>query len=227
MKGLAFWVASFWLCLMVLVSACSSEEMPTSRSEEEKGGPYSPSLRARIHPDLSEFSFTLKGEALDASSKIFRVRSIVIYRAQDASPVQIIEGLNTETPVSDTSFGLEILDMNFDKYGDLRIVEFSPAGPNVPYLNWLFDPATAQFVRTDELDAITSPVFDRKTGRIRSSWRDGANRYGTDVYLFMEGKPVLVRKELKEYLKPGVYQWIVSEWIEGKWKTVEQKVVQD
>lgn len=186
-----------------------------------------PALRARIHTELPEFSFTLRGEPLDASGGIFRIESIEIRRGATAEPVQVIDGLETETPVSDGSPGVEVLDMNFDGYGDLRAVEFAPAGPNVPYLNWLFDPVSARFVRATELDAIASPVFDREAARIRSSWRDGATRYGTDIYSIVEGKPVLVRKELKEYSGPGTYLWTVSERVGGDWKTVEQKVVRE
>ncbi|MDH3287825.1 MAG: hypothetical protein OEP48_08910 [Betaproteobacteria bacterium] len=227
MGNLGFRLAGSLLCLAAWGCADSSGEAPAGRAPSEHVGRVGPTLRASIHPNLPEFFFTLRGQPLDASGGIYRVERIEIRRGAAAEPVQVIEGLETETPISDNSPRLEVLDMNFDDYGDLRIVEFPPAGPNVPYLNWLFDPASARFVRAAELDAIASPVFDRKTGRIRSAWRDGATRYGTDIYSVIEGKPVLVRKELKEYSKPGAYRWTVMERIEGNWKTVEQKVVRE
>lgn len=227
MKRLVFRLAGSLLCLAAWGCGDSSEEAPAERAAGERVERLAPTLRASIHPGLPEFSFTLRGEPPDASGGIFRVESIEIRRGAAADPIQVIEGLDTETPLSENSPGIEVLDMNFDDYGDLRIVEFPPAGPNVPYLNWLFDPASARFVRAAELDAIGSPVFDRATRRIRSAWRDGATRYGTDVYSVVEGKPVLVRKELKEYSKPGVYRWTVLERIEGDWKTVERKVVRE
>ena len=117
--------------------------------------------------------------------------------------------------------------MNFDGYGDIRLIEFLPAGPNVPYLNWLFDPATGRFVSSPELDEITSPTFDAATRRIRSEWRDGAASYGTDIYEMIEGRPVPVRKERREYTDEGVYELTVSERRDGEWRDVEQRVVRE
>jgi hypothetical protein len=185
-----------------------------------------PTVRAKIHDDLPEFSFTLRGEA-EPDLEIFHAEKIEIRRGTEAQPVQVIEGLETETPVSSDFLGLEVLDMNFDGYGDLRIIQFRSAGPNTPYLNWLFDPATARFVSSAELDAITSPTFDPETGSIRSEWRDGAASYGTDLYAVLGGKPVLVRKERKEYSDSGVYRWTVSEWVDGEWKILEDKEVRE
>ena len=73
------------------------------------------------------------------------------------------------------------------------------------------------------LNAITSPQFDPATREIRSDWRDGATRYGTDIYVFRDGGPVLVRKELKEYTGPGLYTLHVSLFVNGVWKVVAQR----
>jgi hypothetical protein len=107
------------------------------------------------------------------------------------------------------------------------VVEFQPAGPNVPYLNWLVDPAAGRFVENRALNRITSPQFDPGTRKIRSNWRGGATRYGVDVYVFGEGGPVLVRKELKDYQRPGVYTLQVSRKVSGVWKTVGQREVRE
>ena len=156
-----------------------------------------------------------------------RVKRIEIRRGGETEPFQVIEGLDTATPLSTDTPGLAVLDMNFDGYGDIRLVEFQPAAPNVPYLNWLFDPASGRFVENPALNAITSPQFDPATREIRSDWRDGATRYGTNVYVFRDGAPVLVRKESKDYKGPGIYTLQVSRLVNGVWKRVEQREVRE
>jgi hypothetical protein len=91
----------------------------------------------------------------------------------------------------------------------------------------LFDPTSGRFVENRALNAITSPQFDPVSREIRSNWRDGATRYGTDVYVFSEGGPVLVRKESKEYKGPGIYTLQVSQLVNGVWKRVEQREVRE
>jgi hypothetical protein len=87
--------------------------------------------------------------------------------------------------------------------GDILLTEFQPAGSNVPYLNWLFDPAAGCSVENRALNRITSPQFDPVTCEIRSNWRDGATRCEVDVYVFGEGVPVLVRKDVKSINAQG------------------------
>ncbi len=184
-------------------------------------------LEASIHPDLPRFTFRLVGQPMEEGSETFAATRLEIRRAGEAEPVQVIDDLEVEAPMGKPSGGIEVVDMNFDGYGDLRVVEFLPAGPNVPYLNWLFDPTSERFVPSPELDEIASPTFDAANRRIRSEWRDGAVTYGTDVYEVVEGRPVLVVKERREYTEPGVYELTVSEMRDGEWRVVERQVVRE
>lgn len=160
------------------------------------------------------------------NSQTLQVKRIEIRRGGETEPFQIIEGLDAATPLQLVP-PLSMVDMNFDGYGDIRLIELQPAGPNVPYLNWLFDPASGRFVESRALNEITSPQFDAATREIRSEWRDGPTRYGTDIYVYKQGEPVLVRKESKEYRQPGVYTLRVSQLVDGAWKTVEQREVRE
>ena len=102
--------------------------------------------------------------------------------------------------------------MNFDGYGDIRLVEFQPAGPNVPYLNWLFDPTSGCFVENRALNAITSPQFDPATREIRSNWRDGATRYGTDVYVLVKAGRYSCAKSRKNTKVQGSTRYKCRNW---------------
>jgi hypothetical protein len=222
------------LACSLALSACPGKEATVSESAKsaatvtpEGQAASDPTLRFRIHPELPEFTFTLVGDRPAESSETLQVKRIEIRRGAATKPSQVIEGLDTATPSSTDMPGLAVLDMNFDGYGDIRLVEFQPAGPNVPYLNWLFDPRSERFVENQALNAITSPQFDPATREVRSNWRDSGTRYGTDVHVFRGSEPTLVRKEVKEYTDPGVFTLQVSRLVNGVWEVVEQREVRE
>jgi len=238
-----------WRCacaLAVLVSAgCQRIGAPPaaqdggrdSRSSASTGAtgttatpaaPASPLTRttvsARIHPSLEPFAFTLLAEGPAEPAGVLHVKAIEVRRGAETAPVQTIDGLDTETPVPAAAPVLEVLDMNFDGYQDIRLVELRPAGPNVPYLNWLFDAASGRFQASAALDALASPTFDAATREVRSEWRDGPTRYGTDSYTFRDGALVALSRQLKTYSAPGRYTAQVLRPADGGgWTVVEQR----
>jgi hypothetical protein len=178
--------------------------------------------RARIHPSLPEFAFRLVADV--PAGDTVTVTGIEIRRGTMAAPVQVIGGLDTETPAREDAPPLDVLDMNFDGYADIRLAESQPAGPNVPYLNWLFNPASGRFDENAALNALTSPQFDEATREVRSEWRDGPARYGADVYVFRgNGELTPVRKELKEFTAPGRYTFQVQTFVDGAWRVTGQR----
>jgi hypothetical protein len=183
-------------------------------------------VRHAIHPSLPEFTFTVVGTP-DAAGETLAVQRIEVRQTPDGPPLQRITGVEAEAPLRENRVPLEVLDMNFDGYADFRLTQFRPAGPNVPYLNWLFDPASQKFVRSPELDEIPSARYDAANRQIASEWRDGPSRYGTNVYAYVDGKPVLVRKEERAYKAPGVYTLTRSRLVDGAWKTVEVREVRE
>lgn len=218
----------------LLLCACRGRETAVSKSAPpvpgattESEAANEPLLRARVHPELPEFTFAVIGEKPTDGSATIRVRKIEIRRGAANEPIQTIDGLDTATPVTAGVAPLETVDMNFDGYQDIRLIEFQPAGPNTPYLNWLFDPATGRFVESRALNEIPAPEFDAAKRQIRASWRDGATRYGRDVYVYDQGKPVAVRKETKEYKSPGVYTLRVWELKDGDLNVTQHKEVRE
>jgi hypothetical protein len=227
------WVALAAATCCLLLGGCRGKEDSVSSSspsrqaaETKTKAANATTFRLRIHPTLPEYSFTLVSDRSSDNSQTLQVKRIEIRRGGETEPFQIIEGLDAATPLQ-LGPPLSMVDMNFDGYGDIRLIELQPAGPNVPYLNWLFDPASGRFVESRALNEITSPQFDAATREIRSEWRDGPTRYGTDIYVYKQGEPVLVRKESKEYRQPGVYTLRVSQLVDGAWKTVEQREVRE
>ncbi len=193
--------------------------------EKQPAGVYT--IRQQIHPDLPEFAFTLVSDKQAAAHETVGIERIEIREATAKDPLQVITDLDAQPPLVDGRPAAEILDMNFDGYGDLRLVQSRSAGPNTPYLNWLFDPVRRAFVESRELNEIPSARFDAGQQEVRSDWRDGANRYGTDVYVYRAGRPLLVRKEEKVYQAPGIYRLKKTELVDGAWKTLEEREVRE
>jgi hypothetical protein len=188
-------------------------------------------VRARIHADLPEMAFTLVAEPPADGGAALNVRAIQIRRDGAAGVAQRIEGLSTATPSSAESPGLEVLDLNFDGYADIRLIESQPAGPNVPYRHWLYEPATGQFVAAAALDALGAPQPDAARRELRVDWRDGATRSGSDFYVWQAGKPgsalVPVRKESRQFTSPGAFTLSVSVPEDDRWRVVSQKKMRE
>ena len=190
-------------------------------------GGFATSIKARIHPDLPEMNFTLRADAPpDASGTLF-VKAIEIRRGTDTEPAQRIAGLDTQTPWSALAPGLEAVDLNFDGYADIRLVESRPAGPNLPCLHWLYDPASGQFVASAALNDLGSPRPDAAARELVSDWRDSATRYGTDHHAFQGGQLVPLRREARDYKGPGMYTLTTSRWVDGRWQVVQSRPGRD
>ena len=83
--------------------------------------------------------------------------------------------------------------MNFDGYGDIRIAAFITAGPNVPYICWLWDKETKQFVHDADLSEIASFEIDQDNGWIYASNRVNAMTWRTEFYRWEDGKLTLFK----------------------------------
>jgi hypothetical protein len=184
---------------------------------------YAVTIKGRIHPDLPESRFTLLADGAPQETGVLHVRTIEIRRTDTADPAQRIDGLATDTPWSVSAPGFELLDMNFDGYADMRMIESRPAGPNLPYLNWLYDPTNSQFVASPVLNTIPAARFDAAAREVHSEWRDSASRYGRDTYAFRDGQLVPLRREEKNYRQAGVFTLRISRWADGAWRAVETR----
>lgn len=90
-------------------------------------------------------------------------------------------------------------DMNFDGFRDFRVQAETPAGPNIPYYCFLWEPKSGKFVHSKALDFVTSPEFDQKAKLVRSSNRDSAASYIEEAYKFENGKLTLMESTVTEY----------------------------
>lgn len=219
---------------LLSLAACDRAAPPPEQSRgpaakatsASPGGEILAEYRESIHPELPPFRFTLTGTKPGADQGPAHVRSMEIRRDSEPDPFQVIESVNAETPVERPA-AFEAVDMNFDGYRDIRLMGAPPAGPNTPYRNWTFNPATGSFEASPELDRILAAQFDPTSKTIRSEWRDGPARYASDTYRYIDGKPLLVRREERRYTEPGVYILTISERVAGGLQVVESRQVRE
>lgn len=88
--------------------------------------------------------------------------------------------------------GIVFADFNFDGYTDFSVVQFLPAGPNIPSSFVLYDPKQGGFALHERLGEITSPTFDPRTRTVSSIWRGSAAQYGRDLFRWETGNLVRV-----------------------------------
>lgn len=189
--------------------------------------PLAAAIEGRVTPDGQPMSFALfVAPGSDVSDGVMQVRSIEI-RTEDGSVVQLIDGLDTQTPWNEHFRGLELVDLDFDGFADLRLVESRAAGPDLPYRNWRYDAATRRFVASPELDAMPGLQVDAAARELRSSWRNGPADYGVDVWTYSLGRLVPVRRERRHYSRPGAYTLEVSHPQAGGWKVTERRQGRD
>jgi hypothetical protein len=173
-----------------------------------------------IHRDLPDARFELKG---GTDGPVAVVREIEFYWQDENTPVQVISTGGARTmDLRGRGFVLE--DMNFDGYTDLRVQAFVPAGPNIPYLYWLYDPKTGRFKGSRELEEIASPVFDPHERVIRSVNRNGAAVHVSRTYRWVDGVPRLLRvEETRVHPDEGVREVAVRELENGQWVTTQRR----
>jgi hypothetical protein len=119
-----------------------------------------------------------KPEETDDSGDAPYVSAIRIYRKG-----RLAQELATDSQGTGRVFIPSLVDANFDGFPDLAIALTLPAGPNIPYQTWLYDPATQRFVDAPEtLQGIPSPEFDKQFKTIVSQWRNGCCEHGVTTY---------------------------------------------
>lgn len=137
-------------------------------------------------PDGSTLKISLIGKRPNSITKVeLSINGLPAFQSIEVKAEPIIDSQN---------IGLLITDMNFDNLPDFAVMEFAPAGPNTPYLYFLFNPETGKFDASPSLSRITAPMFDAQSGAIISRWRDNATRSGQDRYVWRNGKPILIER---------------------------------
>ena len=176
------------------------------------------------------FSYMLKLDSMLMADKINYdcvVKSITIRKLKDNSLVQVItpdkNSPDCEFP-TDQIFIIE--DINFDGLNDIRLLQFLPAAPNLPYYYWVYDQKLQKFKRQKDLEDITSPDFDHEKKLIYSSWRGSCCDHGLSTYQYIHGKPTLIEENEVRVENDSVYSTI-KQLSAGKMRLIKRTVEKD
>jgi len=148
--------------------------------------------------NAKDLRFVLRVDTVESDySDICSVGEIKIYKPKGNALVQIIQPGDNEHGCGFSKNGIFVVeDMNFDGHDDFRLFEFLPAGPNIPYLYWLYDSKTSLFKSDTALAQITSPEFDKDRKLITSSWRNGCCEHGVDYYRYNKSELILYERRV-------------------------------
>ncbi len=178
-----------------------------------------------IQANLPEAQFKLFGHKADDRYFIQRVEISLDGKTQTIDSYGT-EKLEAEVmDLKDSGFVIE--DVNFDGYKDIRLMEGLMAGPDVPYIYWLFEPQQKSFVYSEAFSELTSPVIDAQKKQITVPWRDGAMGTGESIYTVEKDKPVLIREETRYYQDNGSYKLTVKELKNGEMQVVDEQTVKE
>ncbi len=176
---------------------------------------------ATIHDSQPQTQFTLYGTQQDERYSISKIE------IKQGNDIQVIDNYAGQKLATDTldlpATGFVIEDVNFDGYKDIRLMEFLPAGPDVPFIYWLYDTDQKNFVYSSVFSDIVSPVIDAEKQQISMPWREGAMGIGENTYTIENGQPLLIRQEIRHYLEDGGYKLLIKERRNGKMEIVKQQ----
>ena len=173
------------------------------------------------------FSFTLLVDSSLAGDSVNYscvVKSILITRLKDKKQIQtIVPEENYPSCGLPKKEVFIIEDVNFDGHNDIRLLQFLPAGPNLPYYFWSYNPSAQKFQRQKALEEITSPDFDPKKKLIYSFWRSSCCDHGSSTYRYINGRPTLIEEsEVKE--EDGKVITTIKKLVSGKMKLVKKTI---
>ena len=172
--------------------------------------------RATINPGASEISLTLVMRNADAGGGRTFDR-IELRRDGDKEPFQVLKGIGLRVPDGAEKGGLELVDVNFDGYFDLRARRAGPDDETL-YQNWVWSTEKNEFVDVPELDAIVSPQFNAEDQEIVSHWKRAADERGSDIYSYDGQMPLLIHREIDRLSVDGACTRIFYDRIDDELK---------
>ena len=177
-------------------------------------------LKDKIHPSFPEYTFKVYGQKKD---NLYSANKIEVYNeVENKEKLQELVFSDTSTP-DGNQLGIVIEDMNFDGYKDIRIQQFLPATGNVPYYYWLWDKETSKFIKNNDLEKITSPVFDSESKSIKSNVKENAGTYYDYEYKYVDSNPTLIKEtERIADLEKNVWHVTIKELIEKEMKVIKK-----
>ncbi|WP_407364581.1 nitrite reductase (plasmid) [Pseudomonas luteola] len=153
-------------------------------------------LQARFPYEIHLIADQLPSDDRDGCTAPPMVSGIRLYKDG-----RLFQTLSTESQGTCKLFTPELIDANFDGWPDLRIAQFLPAGPDIPYHTWLYDASAGRFVDASAgLQGLSSAEFDPVHQIVYSSWRSSCCEHGVSLYRWRDGDIKEVETESSHFL---------------------------
>ena len=158
------------------------------------------SVIMRINENMPELIFRIEGvhtlnpDRADETN----ITKLTIYN-ENGSIKQEFHDLDTATWTGNEPYGLVFDDFNFDGYLDISLWRFQGGTiMNFPSYYWLWNDETGEFIRNDELEAISAEAMigtDSDDELLTAFTRHGAWGHTIVYYRFIENSFVKVKEE--------------------------------
>ena len=154
------------------------------------------------------------------------------YEAIQNSLLQIIEDSTDYTlanmfDIKDPKFSIELIDINFDKYLDLKLYNYSSVnGQSHAYKYWLYDISSAKYIYNEEFSENLSGIevyLDTLSNLIITPF-NSSNEQGQDRYKVLNNKLILYETEgiFFDYDKNSYYRRLIRN-VNGQMKIIKEE----
>lgn len=161
---------------------------------------------SNIHKSLPEFTFKIFCNhssviITNTEYNIYGPIELEIYEDKKSEPFQIIHLSQYDFPGwgdFEKLYDVQLVDMNFDGYLDLRLLEqFTPTGI-ITYGGFLYYPDSKEFIYYPELSVLVRGLFNYKDKIIISYERAGVEWEFLNQYIMVKNKLILIKEEAAE-----------------------------
>jgi hypothetical protein len=162
---------------------------------------------AKINDKLPPFNFKIVGQLkkddrINPADVYFLPSYVEIY---DASKSKVIQKLNAKDKFDNDGSGwksvgcdnVQMVDINFDGYLDLRLFYNAGATGNVWYATYIYKPDLRKFVFSKRLFKLSDVSIDPKKKQLSSTYHGGVGASGTEYFKFVDNKLVSIKYERK------------------------------
>jgi hypothetical protein len=157
-------------------------------------------IMVAIHPSLPKYSIRL----IDRETRCYK---LIILDGNSRDTIQVIEdyhdGIDFPEEDSEDEKAVEFVDVNFDGYLDLKVLDNQGNTTNVSYKLWIFNPQRKVFEYDEQISELLgcNPSIDPSSKTFTTGGVLGCVGmcYSWNTYKFIDGKPVLIERESQDY----------------------------
>lgn len=176
----------------------------------------------QIHENLKPHTFRLHGNKVSNT-----IEKIEIFLEGQKIPFQEIHN-ESWWLLSQSEKYFEVIDMNFDGYKDIKLLDWHGGTGNGGYKVWLYEPSKKEFILHEEFRDLSNPICNDADQTISTHFNGGhAGRiYGDGLWMFKNGKIIRLELELQDYvMEKNHYIKVKSKLIDGKMQEISREII--